>query len=155
MKPVVDTNRLVAAYFVKLNETRTQAVGRFGRRWDVPWVVPPPVLIECRNVFAFYSGEPAGPEWTRFRSDLEGKLSMPGIKWEEIVSKTEELCDRFGAKARLGTMDLMILACALKTEATHFLSFDTGSSTRALAAHLKLNVFPDLTPEDKRRTVLG
>lgn len=45
----------------------------------------------------------------------------------------------------------MILASALKAEATHFLSFDTHSNLRALAAVLKLKVFPELTAADKRR----
>lgn len=46
---------------------------------------------------------------------------------------------------------LVALASALKTEATHFLSFDTNSSVRAMAAVVKLKVYPELTAEDKRR----
>lgn len=48
-------------------------------------------------------------------------------------------------------MDRMILSSGLQAGATHFLSFDTNSSARSLAAHLKLKAFPELTAEDKRR----
>jgi hypothetical protein len=64
------------------------------------------------------------------------------------------LIGRFSHKALLGSLDVMLAAHALDSGATHFLSFDTGSNLRALAAVLKLKVFPDLTADDKRRMAL-
>jgi hypothetical protein len=154
MKIVADTNWLVAAYFVNVDLSRTDIVIRFADHWDVAWRVPRPVLLEAQNVFAAYAGKPNGDEWITFQGDVGTKLFIPELGWNELLATTEELCDRFSHKTRLGTLDLMILASALRIEATHFLSFDTDSSTRALAAHLKLKVFPDLTAEDKRRMAL-
>lgn len=151
MKIVADTNWLVAAYIVKLDQPRTEIVHRFIERCDLPWIVPPPALIEARSVFASYTNTPKSPEWERLKGDLGHKLLPSPHSWEEIALKAEELSDRFSPKARVGTLDLLILAAAVKAEATHFLSFDSNSNTRGLAAVLKLKVFPDLTVADKQR----
>ncbi len=151
MRIVVDTNWLVAGYFIKLNQSRSEIVRRFAERGDVPWTVPAPALFEARNVFAAYSGQVNCPEWKRLRMDIGLKLLLPLCSWEEIVKKAEELSDRFATKGRVGTFDLLILATAFKAEATHFLSFDSNSGLRAMAAVMKLKVFPELTGEDKQR----
>src|SRR5947208_3303768 len=100
MKIVVDTNWLVPAYFIKRNQPRTEIVSHFAQRTDERWTVPAPVLLEARNVFAGYSGKVNCPEWKQLKGDIGTKLLLPQFSWEEIVSKAEELSDRFSAKAR-------------------------------------------------------
>ncbi|MDB6036876.1 MAG: hypothetical protein JWM99_717 [Verrucomicrobiales bacterium] len=151
MRIVVYTNWLVAAYFIKRNQSRSEIVSRFAERCDIPWTVPAPALLEARSVFAAYAGKANGPEWEKLKADMGLKLLQLPFSWDEIVRKAEELSDRFATKARVGTFDLLILATALKVEATHLLSFDTNSSLRALGAVLQFKVFPELTTEDKQR----
>jgi predicted nucleic acid-binding protein len=151
MRIVVDTNWLVATYFSDKNHFRTQIVRRFIDRLDAAWIVPLPALLEARNIFALSARTANGAEWKVFQSHLGTQIIIPDVSWEEVQAKTEELSDRYSARVAIGTLDLMILATALKCEATHFLSFDTNSNARALASVLKLKVFPDLTADDKRR----
>ncbi|HEX7860308.1 MAG TPA: PIN domain-containing protein [Verrucomicrobiae bacterium] len=151
MKIAVDTNWLVAAYFIKLDQPRSETVVRFSERCDLPWIVSLPALLEARGVFSFYGGSTASVERKKLQADLGTTLLVASTPWEDIAKKTEELSDRFSTKARLGMVDLMILASALKAEATHFLSFDSNSNLRALASVLKLKVFPELTADDRRR----
>ena len=151
MRIVADTNWLVATYFSDKNQSRTEIVKRFIDRCDAPWIVPLPALLETRNIFSLSAKTAKSSEWKVFESHFGTRILIPDVSWQEIQSKTEELSDRFSAKAAIGTLDLMILATALKAEATHFLSFDSNSNARALAALLKLKVFPDLTADDKRR----
>lgn len=151
MRIVADTNWLVATYFVKLSQPRTDIVRRFSQQYDGPWLIPAPALLEAKTVFAGYTRETNSLEWRKLTADLGDKLSVPRFSWDEIATKAEELADRFAHKARLGTFDLMIVATAIKADATHFLSFDSNSNTRALAATLKLKVYPELTAEDRQR----
>jgi predicted nucleic acid-binding protein len=151
MKAIADTNWLVAAYFNDINESRTATVERFIARYDGPWIVSLPTLLETRNIFSYCATAANSNEWRIFQSHIGTRILLPDLDWDEIQAKTEELSDRFSAKMRVGTFDLMILATALKVEATHLLSFDTNSSLRALGAVLKFKVFPELTAEDKQR----
>jgi hypothetical protein len=148
---MADSNWLVAAYVTGQNPVRTEVVRRFTARMDVPIWLSLVVELECQNIFAALGQEPKGEEWCQFQADIGTKLLVTEIGWNSLVEKSRELFQRFSHKARLGTLDTMILASALKAEATHFLSFDTNSNTRALAAVLKLKVFPALTAEDRRR----
>lgn len=109
------------------------------------------VLAECSTVFPYLAGEPNPLQWIKLRKDVEERISLSVDSWDAITAKADDLIRLYSHKARLGTMDMLILASARKAEATHFLSFDTNSNLRALAAHLKLKVFPELTAGDKRR----
>ena len=151
MKLFVDTNWLVAAYFIKRDENRSAIVRKFAARWDFPWHVPAPALLECRNTFASLSSETEGAEWKALQKDVGSKLLLFEMGWASIANAADQLVSRFSCKGRIGTLDLMILASALKGEATHLLSFDTNSNLRAVAAILKLKVYPELSAEDKRR----
>jgi len=146
-----DTNWLVAAYFRKKAADRSAIVQRHSIRVDLPWFISSPVWMECENTFRTISADPNPAEWVSLQEDLGDRIEMPENNWDTICTKAKELMRRFSHQGRLGTMDVMILASALKLEATHFLSFDTNSHARALAAVLKLKVYPDLTGEDKAR----
>ena len=151
MRIFADTNWLVAGYFVKTDQGRSEIVRNFSARCDAPWLISPVVWLECQNIFSGIAREPNPPEWRNFQADIGTKLLVPEVTWDAMNIKAKELLNRFSHKARLGTFDVMLVASALKADATHFLCFDTQSNLRALAAVLKLKVFPELTPEDKRR----
>ena len=148
-KLFADTNWLVAAYFDQ--GSRTNTVERAARKFGgLPWHLPLTVSAEAHNVFARESGNPHGPEWKRLKADLGHRLSLEG-EWTAMEKKAAELADRYAHKGTAGTFDLFTLAAALLGHATHFLSFDTGSNLRTLAALEKLDVIPVLTLDDKQR----
>jgi predicted nucleic acid-binding protein len=146
-----DTNWLVAAYFGEEDAGRSAIVQRFSAKFDLRWTISVVVLAEAANVFAMTAGEANSREWTNLQSDLGRKLELSEDRWEAIAEKANELFGNYSHRARLGTLDLFILASALKAGATHFFSFDTNSSVRALAATLKFKVIPELMEHDKRR----
>lgn len=154
VRAFVDTNWLVAAYFPLLDPSRSATTARFSEKWDAPWLISAAVHLECENVFRFIGGHALSPEWVDLQGDLGTAVIQTEHSWETITSKAKELIQRFSPKAKIGTLDTVILASALMSEATHFLSFDTNSNARALAAVLKLKVFPELTAEDKRRMAI-
>ena len=148
-KLFADTNWLVAAYFDQGG--RTDTVERAARKFaGLPWHLPPTVSAEAHNVFARESGQPHGPEWKKFKTDLGHRLLLEG-EWTAMEKKAAEFADRYAHKGTAGTFDLFTLAAALLGQATHFLCFDTGSNLRALAALEKLQVIPALTLDDKHR----
>ena len=151
MRIFADSNWLVATFFVKDDQHRSHIVRRFSEKADFPILISLPVLFECRNTFALPAGENNGSEWKDLSDAIGTRISIAEVSWESIAAKGEDLSGRFSHKARLGAMDMLILASALNAEATHFLSFDSSSNLRALASVLKLKVFPELTAEDRRR----
>jgi predicted nucleic acid-binding protein len=154
MRVFADTNWLVAAYFTELDPRRTAIVERIGKKFNVPWVISVVVLMETANTFRMLASNPNPQEWRDLNSDLGSRIEVTDDGWEEISAKSTELVERYSHKRRIGTLDIMILASALKCGATHFLSFDTNSHLRALAAVLKLKVVPELTTEDKTRMAI-
>ena len=151
MKPFVDTNWLVATYFENQDAKRTEMVERLLSRIDAPCFLSKPVLLESEALFAHLSRQPASDQWQKLQADIGTSLQIADISWDVLEAGTLTLIRRFAHRARIAIPDLMIVAAALKAEATHFLSFDTNSNLRALAAVLKLKVFPELTVDDKRR----
>jgi hypothetical protein len=75
------------------------------------------------------------------------------VPWEEMVNRTVELIERYGARLNAGTLDTMHVALAQSSGCTWFLSFDTNSNARVLAASARLKVFPDLHPAERSRLV--
>jgi predicted nucleic acid-binding protein len=151
MRFAVDTNWLVATYFIDDDVRRTEIVERFVARHQPQCIVSPVVLLESENVFSTLAANPRPNEWHRLQSDLGRRLLRSELTWDAMEEKARELFRRFSHRASISTFDVMIIAGALKAEATHFLSFDTRSNTRAFAAVLKLKVVPELSEEDKRR----
>ena len=149
-----DSNWLVASYVAAPEDRFARLVRRFAARHDIAWHVAPIVEIECENTFARVTREIDSPPWKRFQDDLGGRLILIEEAWSADIRTVRSMARRYGAKAAVGTFDLFILASSLRAGATHFLSFDTNSNLRALAAVLRLKVYPELTPEDRRRMQL-
>ena len=151
MTAFADTNWLIAAYFPLEQPHRSAVVQRFVGKYDFPWMISHPVLLECENSFRAVGGSSTPPEYREFISDIGSRILMRGDSWESIASKAVALFQRYSPSAVVGSLDMLILASALQAGATHFLSFDTNSNLRALAAVLRLKVFPELTVDDRRR----
>lgn len=143
-----DTNWLVAAYFVN---SRTPVVERFAEKHDWPWQVAPPVLLECHSVFPRLARQANPPQLKQLKADLGSKLILQDLPWNEIEERAKELLARFAHKAELGVFDAMLVASAKAAGTEWFLCFDTNSNARAMAAALKMRVFPELAEEDKKR----
>ena len=84
----------------------------------------------------------AGGAWRRETMD-----------WLAVLEKSKLLIDRFGMKLKAGTLDTLHVAHALHSGCTRFLSFDNDSNARVLASSCRLKVFPELTSEEKGRTM--
>src|SRR5258708_10565806 len=141
-----DTNWLVAAYFVN---SRMPTVQRFAARNDWPWHVTSPVLFECHAVFPRVAKQANPPQFEQLKPEIGGKLMLDPSSLDELAGKAKDLLARYAHKAEIGVFDAMIVAGAKAANAEWFLCFDTNSNARALAAALKLRVFPELTEADK------
>jgi uncharacterized protein with PIN domain len=151
MRLFADTNWLVASYFNILDDDRSAIVGRFARKHDRPLMVAPMVYLEARNAFSWIARSSNPKEWQLLQADLGSKLVLLPIDWAAISTKAEDMFTRYSHRAKLGAFDVILVASALLSEATHFLSFDTNSNARSLAATVKLKVFPELVSADKQR----
>jgi predicted nucleic acid-binding protein len=143
-----DTNWLVAAYFVN---DRTPVVRRFATKNDWPWHLSPPVLLECEAVFPRLAKAAAPPQLKSLQAHLGSKLMAHSFPWDDLQTRASNLLAQYAHKAEIGVFDAMILSAAAAAGADWFLCFDTGSNARALAAVLRMHVFPDLTNEDSKR----
>ena len=143
-----DTNWLVAAYF--LND-RTSTVERFGRKNDFPWHISPPVLLECHAVFPRLAKVADPAQLERLKADLGRKIIQHAFPWDDLETRAKNLLAQYAHKIEVGVFDAMILSAAKASGAGWFLCFDTGSNARALAAALKLRVFPEMTQADQNR----
>ncbi len=81
-------------------------------------------------------------------------MILHSFPWDDLQTRASNLLAQYAHKAEIGVFDAMIVSAAKAAGAEWFLCFDTGSDARALAAVLRLRVFPDLTSEDKRRLAL-
>ncbi len=146
-----DTNWLVAAYFVN---DRTPIVQRFASKSDQPWHLSPPVLLECHAVFPRLAKAAAPAPLNKLQADLGTKLILHAFPWEDLQARAKSLLGQYAHKVEIGVLDAMILSAAKAAGAEWFLCFDTGSNAWALAAVLKLRVFPDLSDKDKPRVAV-
>lgn len=83
----------------------------------------------------------------------EGTWQREPVEWKPVFEKARQLIDRFGVKLKAGTLDTLHVAHALHSGCTRFLSFDSDSNARVLAASCRLIVFPELTGQEKGRIV--
>jgi predicted nucleic acid-binding protein len=146
-----DTNWLVAAYFLEHDDARTRQVQRFTAAHHGPWVISALVELEAKNVFARIAQQPNGSAWRAFTADIGQRLHLEPLDWQPLRARAFNLSERFSHKLAIGSLDLAIVAHAELCRATHFLSFDTASSARALAAALRMQIVPPLTPADQSR----
>ena len=127
---------------------------RFVRRNSAPFVFSELAELECRRAFILRAGNPASENWTRLQAMLAaGTWRREPIDWNAVAERSRQLIDRFGTRLRSGTLDTLHVAHAVHSRCTRFLSFDTNSNARVLAASCRLKVYPDLTAPEKGRIV--
>ena len=92
--------------------------------------------------------------WQVFTERLEtGVWLRYPVAWDLTATRTIALIERFGARLNAGTLDTMHVALAQLSGCTWFLSFDTNSNARILAASARLKVFPTLLPVEKAKVL--
>lgn len=147
-----DTNLIVATH---LHVPEFSPVAdRYLRRLGQPVVLGELAELEARGVFIRREGRSDGEGWQRLQSRLDrGEWRREPVAWERLAVKTRELQDKFSARLHVGSFDLLHVAAALSAGCSGFLSFDTNSNARVLAASARLKVWPELSPEEKARVV--
>ena len=66
------------------------------------------------------------------------------MDWKSVTEACVRLIDRFWIKLKAGTLDTLHVAYALHSGCARFLSFDSDSNARVLAASCRLKVYPEL-----------
>ncbi len=145
-----DANWLFALYY----ETR---VSDHVRKWAATGpstlIVSQTVLAECRCNFWR-----AGDRARALESDLRARRFIDcGYSFETLVAASEDWFRRFAPRCNVGLLDLLHHQAAKRFGCRWFLSFDSASGCRAVAAELGLRVFPDLSEQDReiRRRLRG
>lgn len=87
----------------------------------------------------------------KFEEDLaEGlRLRLDPVDWSDAFRQGGSLARRFSRTLRPGGHDLIMVAAAVATGASWFLSFDSNSRQRPLAAAAGLRVWPPLGKDEK------
>jgi predicted nucleic acid-binding protein len=148
----LDANFIAALHFNVAGQT--EAAERFVRKSALPYLVSGLAELEARRAFTRRTGHARSEPWQVFADKLDGGtwLRYP-VAWEPAAKRTVELIERFGARLNAGTLDTMHVALAQLSGCTWFLSFDTNSNARVLAACGRLKVFPGLLPAEKAKVV--
>jgi predicted nucleic acid-binding protein len=144
----LDANFIAALHF---NITgQSEAAERFVRKSSLPFLVSGLAELESRRAFVRRTGHSRSEPWQVFTEKLEsGAWLRYPVTWESVANRTVALIERFGARFNAGTLDTMHVALAQLSGCTWFLSFDTNSNARVLAASARLKVFPNLLPTER------
>ena len=133
-------------------QSQTALAVRFLRKNSDSFILSELAELECRRAFAVRSGKPNSENWARLQGVIEsGAWHREPMDWAAVSERANQLIDRFGARLKAGTLDTLHVAHALHSGCTRFLSFDTDSNARTLAASCKLKVYPEMTAEEKGR----
>ena len=148
----LDANFIAALHFHVVGQTETAE--RFVRKSTLPFLVSGLAELEARRAFIYRTGQIRSQPWEVFSEKLEAGvwLRYP-VAWEPSAIRSHELIERFGARLNAGTLDTMHVALAQLSGCTWFLSLDTNSNARVLAASARLKVFPALLPSEKAKVV--
>jgi predicted nucleic acid-binding protein len=148
----LDANFIAALHFNVAGQTETAE--RYVRKSALPFLVSDLAELEARRAFVHRTGQIRSEPWEVFSDKIEtGVWLRYSVIWERAMNRTRELIDRFGARLHAGTLDTMHVALAQLSGCTWFLSFDTHSHARVLAASARLKVFPSLVPAEKAQVV--
>jgi predicted nucleic acid-binding protein len=148
----LDSNFAAALHFNIRGQT--PLAEKFVRKNSAPFIFSELAELECRRAFLLRAGKPTSDAWMRLQSLItSGVWQREPTEWRSVLTRSEELIDRFGTKLKAGTLDTLHVAHALHLGCTRFLSFDNDSNARALAASCRLRVYPDLTPHEKGRVI--
>ena len=131
---------------------QTETAERYVRKSPLPFLVSGLAELEARRAFVRRTGQTRSEAWEVFSQQLEtGRWLRYSVAWDPAATRTVELIKRFGARVNAGLLDTMHVALAQLSGCTWFLSFDTNSNARVLAASARLKVFPDLLPAEKAK----
>ena len=146
----LDANFAAALHFNI--QGQTALAGKFVRKANLPFLLSALAELECRHAFILRAGHPNSENWVHLASKLDsGEWMRLPVEWDRAAEKCAELMDKFGAHLKAGTLDTLHVALALLSGCTWFLSFDTHSNARVLAACARLRVYPELSPEERAR----
>jgi hypothetical protein len=137
-----DANWLISLYY----ETRASAMVRqWAARGPSTLIVSGPVVAECRCNFWR-----AGDRALALESDLRARRFVDcGYTFEYLSAASDELFRRFSPRCNIGTLDILHIQAATRFGCRWFLSFDSASGCRAVAATLGLKIFPALNDQDR------
>jgi hypothetical protein len=136
-----DSNWLFALYY----ETRASKDVRKWASTPSTLVVSGPVLAECYCNFWR-----AGDRARALESDLRAKRFVDcGYTFEELAHSATDLFRKFAPRCNVGTLDLLHIHAATRFGCRWFLSFDSASGCRAVAAAVGLKVFPELDHRER------
>jgi len=108
-------------------------------------VVSPLILAECHCIFWR-----AGRQAEALLLDLQaGRFLDARYSFESLSEEARPYWRRFSPRFNIGTTDMLHVIAARRSGCAWFLSFDSRSGCRALAAAIGLRVFPALSPEDR------
>ncbi|HRZ35502.1 MAG TPA: PIN domain-containing protein [Candidatus Paceibacterota bacterium] len=146
----LDANFIAALHFNVVGQTETAE--RYVRKSPLPFLVSGLAELEARRAFVRRTGQTRSEAWEVLSQQLEtGRWLRYPVAWDPTATRTVELIKRFGARVNAGLLDTMHVALAQLSGCTWFLSFDTSSNARVLAASARLKVFPDLLPGEKAK----
>lgn len=148
----LDANFIAALHFNVTGQSQTAE--RYVRKSSLPFLVSELAELEARRAFVRRTGQSRSEPWEVFREKLDaGTWLRYPVPWEQMVSRTVDLIERYGARLNAGTLDTMHVALAQSSGCTWFLSFATNSNARVLAASARLKVFPELRPAERAKLV--
>lgn len=146
----LDANFIAALHFNISGQS--ESAEKFIRKSSLPSLVSSLAELEVRRAFIRRTGHSRSEHWQVFTEKLEsGAWLRYPVAWDPAADRTIKLMERFGATLNAGTLDTMHVALAQLSGCTWFLSFDTNSNARILAAAARLKVYPPLLPSEKSK----
>lgn len=137
-----DTNWLYASYYETPDTPRVM-------EWAAQpstLVISTAVLAECRC--NFWRG---GDRLPLLESDLRsGRIRDCGFSFEQLSDLATDAFRRFASRSNVGTLDILHVIAARRFGCQWFLSFDSDSGCRAMAAASGLKVYPPLQARDRK-----
>ncbi len=143
MRFVADSSLLLRLY---LHDCNTEAAERFLAADAKVVSLSALARVEVLNVLLRQQGRA-----DQFLTDLEEglRIRMEPVDWPKAFQQAESLARRFSPTLRPGGHDLVLVAAAVTMGGTSFLSFDSHSRQRPLAAAAGLRVWPPLDKNEK------
>jgi predicted nucleic acid-binding protein len=148
----LDANFATALYFNIPGQTNIAQ--KFLRKNSSPFLFSELAELECRRAFVLQTGKANSENWVRLQAAISaGVWGREPLEWKPVHERCQDLLDRFAGKLKTGTLDTLHVALALHSGCARFLSFDTDSNARVLAASCRLAVYPDLSLQEKGRVL--
>ena len=148
MKFCADSSFVVRLYDPPTDQFQNEAICRFLENGEKTLTVSELCRIEVLNVL-LRNFLTEGVE--EFERDLkEGvRVRLEVLDWADAFKLADSLVRRFSRALKPGGHDLMLVAAAVSSGASCFLSFDRNSNQRVLAAAAGLKVWPALDKDEK------